>query len=274
MDIKQRIANHKSVSKKIDGKLYRSINKYGWDAHNFEIIEQGIFDNIMLDTLETKYILEFNCFTKGLNMTKGGGGVWGNRHSDEFKEKHRIRMTGENNPFYGKKHSIETIEKDRIKKTGKTLSKESRLKVGIASKGNHYALGHIHSAEALEKMANASKGNSYALGRKQSDEEKEMRNRSRLKPVFSSVLNRQFQSVNECADFLGIDNSTICNMFTGIVKNRFGLSKVLTPKVKCIETGKEYFTIRDAAKDAGVREALLGLYLKGKRNNRTSMRFL
>lgn len=43
---------------------------------------------------------------------KGKRGVF--HHSDEYKEKLRVRMTGSNNPFYGKTHTEETKKKLKL----------------------------------------------------------------------------------------------------------------------------------------------------------------
>jgi hypothetical protein len=70
------------------------------------------------------------------NITNGGEGFSGGRHTEESKkkisigskktaldnrEKNRLRMLGGQNPFYGKSHSQETIDKIKKKLTGRKI---------------------------------------------------------------------------------------------------------------------------------------------------------
>jgi hypothetical protein len=55
----------------------------------------------------------------------------GGHHTQEWKDKHRQRMTGKKNPFYGKKHSKEIIEKMRKAKIGLVGEKSNHWKGGI-----------------------------------------------------------------------------------------------------------------------------------------------
>lgn len=68
--------------------LYRSFLKYGIENHNFDILVKGNFSKQELNTLENKYIIEFNSFRQknelGLNLTSGGDST---QFSDEVKNK-------------------------------------------------------------------------------------------------------------------------------------------------------------------------------------------
>ena len=67
-----------------------------------------------------------------------------------FKKGHKVNL--------GRKQSIESKEKNRLAHLGKYPSKETKLKMSLAQKGNTYCLGYHHTEEAKRKMSKASKG--------------------------------------------------------------------------------------------------------------------
>lgn len=72
IDIESRHIQYKNGHCKQQPKLYNSIQKYGWDNHEVEIIvECGVTE---LDNLEIYYIEKFNTLTNGLNLSGGGEG--------------------------------------------------------------------------------------------------------------------------------------------------------------------------------------------------------
>lgn len=130
--------------------LHNAIRKYGPENFDIIVLESNIPDNIISER-EQYYIKLYNTFYTsriGYNMTEGGGGVAGFKHSETSKAKIRdslkghvfsesrnrkisARLTGvhksqshrkalsnarlgkftkSDNPFYGKHHSKETIE--------------------------------------------------------------------------------------------------------------------------------------------------------------------
>jgi len=74
--------------------LYRSIKKYGWEAHNFEVVETFTSVNYLSELLDTseKYWIAFHKSNfcrykeKGLNLTDGGDGIRGYKHTQELKD--------------------------------------------------------------------------------------------------------------------------------------------------------------------------------------------
>lgn len=170
--------------------LYKSMRKHGIENFQFSIIEQT--DNIeTLKELESKYIQEYNsyCFqenSNGYNMTLGGEGIFGYKHSDESKEK----MSRSN---ADRKHSNQTKRKMSESAKGKTRSEETRKRMSEAKKGkshseehrrknskaktgaNHPNYGKPRSDETKKKVSDALKGNKngkYNLGKKRSEESK------------------------------------------------------------------------------------------------------
>ena len=143
IDPKIRESKYKYLNCKSQTRLYRSLLKYGWDNHTFEIIEECHIDK--LSEKEIFYINLFDSFKRGLNCTQGGEGCSGRLASEESKKKM-------SNSHKGKKQSKETIEKrvlqlkgkkrsqefkDRLRKahTGKKLSQETKDKLSIINKG-------------------------------------------------------------------------------------------------------------------------------------------
>ena len=93
----------------------KALAKYGLNNFSYEIIDRGSTLE-ELNEKERYWIAEYGCsWPNGYNLTMGGDGVSGYRHTDEYKRKKSEAMkgkgTGEGNPFYGKKHTIKAIKK-------------------------------------------------------------------------------------------------------------------------------------------------------------------
>jgi group I intron endonuclease len=177
IDIKTRKNKYRYLNCKNQTRLYKSLLKYGWENHVFEILETiEINDLNLLNSLEIEWILKLDCFKNGLNCTLGGHGNSGREYSEESKLKMR-------NSQLGKKQSKETIEKrvksligkkrsDEFKKNlsnikkgrsvteetkqklseinkGKTLSDETKLKISNSGKGR------VVSEETRKKISDA-----------------------------------------------------------------------------------------------------------------------
>ena len=103
----------------------RAIAKYGWDGFEHEIVRE----NLTLkeaNQLEQDLIAQYDSRNpnKGYNVTSGGDGSTGAKHTSETKEKlsqlqkERIARTGKVN-FKGQKHKPESISKMRVSHKGK-----------------------------------------------------------------------------------------------------------------------------------------------------------
>ena len=93
----------------------KALAKYGLNNFSYEIIDRGSTLE-ELNEKERYWIAEYDClWPNGYNLTVGGDGVKGYRHTDEYKRKmsdaKKGKVTGEKNPFYGKKHTIKSIKK-------------------------------------------------------------------------------------------------------------------------------------------------------------------
>jgi group I intron endonuclease len=127
VSIETRICKYRNLKCKEQPSLYRSLVKYGWEAHSVEIIETC--DKCELDLLEVKYINQYNsCSPKiGMNIHTGGKS---HITSESTKNKLRKSLKGINK---GVKKSDEC--RIRMSVAAKNRSKETRLKISEKLKG-------------------------------------------------------------------------------------------------------------------------------------------
>lgn len=143
--IKNHIDNYKKDKK--NSHFYSSMKKYGIENFDVEILQQGNFSKTELDEMEITYIRLFKSQNPklGYNMTGGGEGIVGFKHSEETKQKQRyIKL--------GKIVSQETREKLRSTITGKKHSKQSKEKISKVHKGK------VVSQETRDKISKSGKG--------------------------------------------------------------------------------------------------------------------
>lgn len=128
-----------------------AIKKYGWE--NFEhIVLESNLSKEQANIAEMKYIMLYDAFENGYNMTKGGdgGGFIGHHHTKELREKLSKSHSGSKNYFYGKKHSEEVktllslLAKERPRHK---LTKEQREAI------RKRQIGHSVSKETREKIS-------------------------------------------------------------------------------------------------------------------------
>lgn len=135
INIEKRIKYYKALSCKGQKRLFSSLNKYGFNNHNFEILEECNIDELHFK--ENQYGMLFNVLgVNGLNSILPSV-------NDRFKsisEETRLRMSnsklGEKNNFFGKTHLEETKEKIRVFQTGRKHSLEHRQKVSLNNAKN------------------------------------------------------------------------------------------------------------------------------------------
>lgn len=99
--------------------FYHAIQKYGWDNFDHEIIQNGM-NHSEAALLEKELIAKYDTTNpqKGYNVTAGGDGSIGAKHSQATREKLSNIMKERfkdpnNNPFKGKHHTEESKEKMR-----------------------------------------------------------------------------------------------------------------------------------------------------------------
>lgn len=214
-NLEERFSRHKNLK---DGYyLHNAMNKYG--VENFII--RSIMDicsrdekqlEKFLNEQEINYISHFNTFLgEGYNMTAGGDGFLGRKHTEETKKK--ISESGK-----GKKHTEETKIRLREINIGKTLTEEHKKKIGKANKGkiitdehkerlSKINIGKKHTEETKYKMSESHKGinkgkilteehkqklSESHKGKKLSEETKEKMSKSRMKKIDQYTLNGEF----------------------------------------------------------------------------------
>lgn len=181
-----RFARHRRMEG--DNKFHNAIKKYGFDNFEYEVLFT-IYDERTrvkqkLDLMERYYINRYDSFNNGYNMTLGGDGGSGTKHTEEFKKCLSKRMK-ENNPSWnmtdewrkhignsqmGKKMSdkMKQLTSERMKnynpmKNPDVAKKVSKSKIGRHLSEEHkrkiseYEKGRILSEETKEKMSIASK---------------------------------------------------------------------------------------------------------------------
>ena len=141
--------------------LYNAIKKYGIDNFKIQFLTESVDLKYAKDVLEPYYISihKSNCRDFGYNMTSGGDGWNGMKHSDESKEKMRLSQLG-------KRHTAQSKEKLRKANLGKVMSEESRQKMSVWQKGKTYdELYGYEKSQRMKKNQSISR-----MGKTQSEE--------------------------------------------------------------------------------------------------------
>lgn len=246
ININRRKNQYRRIDNKIKRmtKIYRSLIKYGFEQHKFEIIEECLPDD--LNTRERYWQEYYNVTGKmGLNCVLVESSDKKRIISEETKEK-----ISKNNSRYwkGKKLSKESIElgiKNRI------YTEEYRKKIGDKSRGRKHTeetkqiiskknLGRKHSEESKLKMSLAVTGRKHSeeskkkmsiikTGRILSEESrKKISINSKSKEINGVKINmycyetnellKSFDSITDAAKFIGCVVSCICNNLSGMSK--------------------------------------------------------
>src|ERR1019366_2288487 len=168
VNIKARDRSHikSSTATGFDGAL----KKYGRDKFNLFVIDIVDTDE-QANEIEIFWIAEMRKFlgrSNVYNLTDGGQGTRGVKHSEESKKHLSDIRTGEKNPFYGKKHTEES--KLKIKESLENLAPEVKERIAAAGpKGEtHPMFGKSHSIETKAKISKSLIG--VAVGRILSEE--------------------------------------------------------------------------------------------------------
>jgi len=131
IDIYRRFKEYNKLYCSQSKKLYNSLNKYGFDNHVFEIIEECLVKD--LNIKEEQYILYYNSHIIGLNIKLASKPAWTGKkrpeHSKFLKEngcglsyeRTQAHKDYLKNILSGRKLSQETCNKISQNKTGKGL---------------------------------------------------------------------------------------------------------------------------------------------------------
>lgn len=112
--------------------LYQAIRKHGAESFELSVLEE-CDDEDALDEAERKWIRELGTFRREYNMTEGGDGLKGYRHTEATKRRMSESRRGEKNHNWGKTHwrrqgPLKEITKLRI----------SEAKKGVAIHSDEY----------------------------------------------------------------------------------------------------------------------------------------
>ena len=245
----------------------KAIEKYGWDNFKHIIIAKGLSEE-EAKWLEIELIREWNTNVRrcGYNITLGGESGSGLKHTEEWKQKHGIRMKGENNPSYGKCGEL-------CPNYGKPRSEETKKKISEAKKGREF------SEEWRKKISETKKGekNPNAVS------------------VICITTNKKFKTAKESSDYYEIDSSSIIKCCRGIKKHSYvgkledgtkliwmylddynkmteeeirlkisDVCKIKTMKVICITTNKIFDSMAIASEFYNINKTSIGKCCNGK----------
>ena len=150
----KRQAEHKTAMKIGNHVFHRSLRKYGWDSFEWEAIYQSSDAIHTLKEMEPYFIREFNsCIyfpdSNGYNMTEGGEGTIGYKHTPETK----IKLAEVGRMGKGKKKPPRTNEyretMSRSKKGSTPWNKNKKTGQVPWNKGRT----NVYSDETIAKMS-------------------------------------------------------------------------------------------------------------------------
>ena len=166
-----RIKAHLSGRAKQCRAIHNAIKKYGKDAFVYEILYQGVFDEL-LSGFEIQAIKDHNTVApNGYNLTYGGEGVVPSGETrrkisesnkgKKLSEAHKRKII---EVHTGRKASEETRQKMSKAHKGKVVSAETRQKLSDINKGKG------HTPETRQKLSKSLKGRTpWNKGKKMSD---------------------------------------------------------------------------------------------------------
>lgn len=99
-DLSRRITEHKRNHVKHNSKLYYAMRKYGFELFEFAVVFQSLDSAYCKDEMEQYFIIEYNSFNDGYNMTLGGDGSIGRTLSDD--QRAHLRKINKNRPSLNK----------------------------------------------------------------------------------------------------------------------------------------------------------------------------
>lgn len=136
-------------------KLCNALKKYPAEIWNKEILASGFKSDEDLVKSEVYFIRKFDSRRKGYNLTDGGEGLGGFKHS--LKTRERIGKSQ-----IGKVVSEETKRKIGAANKGKKRSPAIKKRMSEMMMGNTYTLGYEPTPETRRKISRAMKGRKFS----------------------------------------------------------------------------------------------------------------
>lgn len=206
--IEKRFSQYKNLRNNEQHKLRNSIIKYGYENHNFEILEECEID--LLLKLEREYCIKYNVLNrKNLNLKIPKTG----ENQKCFSEDVLIKMS---KIHKGKEISLDTRRKISLSNTGKKRTIETKQKLSIAFTGEKNPMygkipnskGKKMSAEFCKKNSEARKGK-FLLGEN-----------NNAKKVIDLQTNIIYDSAKEVSLKFNINYSTLKSYLNNRLTNK------------------------------------------------------
>jgi group I intron endonuclease len=138
--------------------FYKAILKYGWDNIKHEILFTNLEES-RAKSLEVDLIRHYKNLGISYNITDGGDGTTGYRHSEATLIKLRRALKGRESPNKGIPMRESTKEKLSKLNKGKSLPVEVRMKISQSNSGvNHPFYGKELNREHRYKISQAHTG--------------------------------------------------------------------------------------------------------------------
>ena len=238
VNILSRISKYKNAKCITQPIILKSILKYGWENHLFEIVLEC--DKSELNEKERYYQELFNCIGKnGLNCMLTNTSTKTGKARQETIDKLKGRKLPESTrqKMRDRKTSDETKLKLSIASTGRIVSKKTRDKISESNKGKKRSQEYIDkmkqriiSDETKLKLSIAKKGNKASdetklkisiakKGKKPSDKCLLNARIATSKKVINTKTNEIYDSASQLAMILGMNRTTLTSQLSGRNKN-------------------------------------------------------
>ena len=223
--------------------LYNSFKKYGFENHKMEIIIEGEYSDDELYGFEIYYIGFYNSYHKlndlGLNLTLGGEGWRGGKHSDATKEKISKSKKGkplteaqikQHQSMVGKKL---VKDKDWIKRNSESIKKPILqynlegvfIREWNSAKDVEDELGFCRKniSANLRGKSQIAYGFIWRYLKEVKPIEYINNNRGIKRKIIDISTNIIYESIKEASEKLNLNAGTLANKLRGAIKNNTNL---------------------------------------------------
>jgi group I intron endonuclease len=234
---KVRFKNHRRLLRK--GRhhcrhLQAAWNKYGEDCFKFEIIEVVADDNALWNAENawlTQWVGRPECYNSGRSAEAPNRGLPKEENpltgkvrppevNAQVSQSLKEHYAENEHPRQGKKHTPETLAKIAANRTpprgeshyryGKTVSEETRKKIGDTQRGKPKAPGRTISAEGMAKIRAAAEAGHYSHWKgKQHTEESKLKMSKAIVVVYPDGASMLYNSITELRNATGLKPATI-----------------------------------------------------------------
>lgn len=199
----------------------RAVEKYGWENFTHEILFSNLSEE-QAKQLEIELIEKYQSTNQeyGYNITLGGEGGNGYKHTQETKQRISNTEKGRTSPMKGRHHSEQTRKKLSESNKGKIcwtkgihLSEEHKKKIGDTQRGKPKFQPHTPESFLRRSLARKGKITSEATKQKMSESHKFFRENK--KPILFAQVNTEgdivhvFYTRKQMSDFTGIPQTTL-----------------------------------------------------------------